>query len=128
MCSGMRFVDCPVYDGMFSTLVGCVFQWGVLACVSCSFMVRLGFGRWSNFSCIVVSGVMFWHIRFSLCAPEPHGEGASKEMMGLTILVCGGVVWCLGCWPVCIRFLWVVKCKGSVAVLLDLLVYSLLGL
>ena len=45
-------------------------------------MVRVGFGRWSNFSCIIVLGVMFWHIRVSLCASEPHG-GASKVMMGV---------------------------------------------
>ena len=45
-------------------------------------MVRVGGGRWTIFSCIVVLGVMFWHIRVSLCAPEPHG-GASKVMMGV---------------------------------------------
>jgi hypothetical protein len=72
MCGGMRGVDCPVYGDVFSTLVGCVFHWGLLACVSRSFMVRVGFRRWSNFSCIDVLGVMFWHIRVSLCAPEPH--------------------------------------------------------
>ena len=37
---------------LFITLVGCVFQWGVLACVSRSFMVSVEFGRWSNFSFI----------------------------------------------------------------------------
>ena len=78
MCGGMRGVDCPVYSDMFSTLVDCVFQWDVLACVSRSFMVRVGFGRWSNFICIVVLGVMFYHICVSLCAPEPHGGGRLK--------------------------------------------------
>ena len=63
---------CPVFGGLCSALVGCVFQWGVLACVSRSFIVRVGVGRWSNFSCIAVWGVMFWHIRVSLCAPAPH--------------------------------------------------------
>ena len=82
MCDSMRGVSCPLSGDLFSTLVGCVFQWGVLACVSRSFMVRVGFGRWSNFSCIVLLVVMFWHIRVSLCALEPHG-GASKAMMGV---------------------------------------------
>ena len=68
MCDGMRGVDCPMYGGLLSKLVGCVFQWGVLACVSRSFTVRVGFGRLSNCSCIIVLGVMFWHIRVSLCA------------------------------------------------------------
>jgi hypothetical protein len=45
-------------------------------------MVRVGFGRWPNFSCIIVLGVMFWHIRVSMCAPKPYG-GASKVMMGV---------------------------------------------
>ena len=45
-------------------------------------MVRVGAGMWSNFSCIIALGVMFWHIRVSLCALEPHG-GASKVMMGV---------------------------------------------
>ena len=72
-CGGIRDVGCPVSGDLFSTLMGCVFQWGVLACVSHSFMVRLGFGSWSNSSCIVVLGVMFWHIRVSMCALEPHG-------------------------------------------------------
>ena len=75
MSGGMRDVDCPVYSGLFSTLGGCVFQWGILACVSRSFMMRMEVGRWSNLSCILVVGVMFWHIRFSRCAPEPHGGG-----------------------------------------------------
>ena len=75
MCGGIRGVDYLVYGDLFSTLVGCVFQWGVFTCVSHSFMVRVGAGRWSNLSCIVVLGVMFWHIRVSLCAPEPHGGG-----------------------------------------------------
>ena len=82
MSGGMRGVGCPVYGDLFSTLVGCIFQYGMLACVSRSFMVRVGVGRWANFSCIAVLGVMFWHIRVSLCAPEPHGV-ASKEMMGV---------------------------------------------
>ena len=30
MCGGMRGVDCPMYDDLFNTLVGCVFQWGGL--------------------------------------------------------------------------------------------------
>jgi hypothetical protein len=64
-----------VSGNLFSTLVGCVFQWGVLACVSRSFMVRMGVGRRSNFSCILVLGVMFWHIRVSLFAPKQHGGG-----------------------------------------------------
>jgi len=76
-------VNCLVSGGLFSTLAGCVFQWGVLACVSRSFMVRLGFGRWLNFSYIVVLGAMFWHIRVSLCASESHGGGASKVTMGV---------------------------------------------
>jgi len=74
VCGGMRGVVCPIYDGLFSKCVGC-FLWGVLTCVSRSFMVRVGVGRRSNFSCIIVLGVMFWHIRVSLCAPEPHGGG-----------------------------------------------------
>jgi len=82
MCGGMRGVDCPVSSGLFSTLMGCIFQWGVVACVSRSFMVRVGVGRRSNFSCIIVSGAVFWHIRVSRCAPEPYG-GASKVMMGV---------------------------------------------
>jgi hypothetical protein len=44
-------------------------------------MVRVGIGRWSNFSCIIVLGVMFWHMLVSVCAPEPYG-GASKVTMG----------------------------------------------
>ncbi len=80
MCGGMRGVGCPMDGDLFSTLVGCVFQWGVLACVRRSFMVRVKFGRCN--SCIKVLGVMFWHIRVSLCAPEPHG-GASKVIMGV---------------------------------------------
>jgi len=82
MCGGMRGVACPVSGDMFSSLVGCVFQWGVFTCVSRSFMLRVGVGRRSIFSCIIVLGVVFWHIRVSLCAPEPHG-GASKVMMGV---------------------------------------------
>jgi len=65
-------MDCPVYDDLFSMLMGCVFQWDVLACVNRSFMVRVRYGRWSNFSCIVVLGVMFWHVRVFMCALEPH--------------------------------------------------------
>ena len=68
MCGGIRGVDFPMYDDLFSTLVSCVFQWGLLACVSRSFMVRVEFGRWSNFSCIVVLGVMFGIFVF-LCVP-----------------------------------------------------------
>jgi hypothetical protein len=75
MCGVMRGVSCPVPDNLFSTLVSCIFQWSVSACVSRSFMVRVGFERWSNFSCIIVLGVIFWHLRFSLRAPEPHGGG-----------------------------------------------------
>ena len=82
MCGGMRVVDCLMSGGMCSALVGCAFQWGVLARVSRSFIVRVGVGSWSNFSCIAVLGVMFWHIRVSVCAPEPHG-GSSKLMMGV---------------------------------------------
>ena len=54
----------------------------MLACVSCSLMKRVGVGRWSNLSYIIVSGVMFWHIRICRCAPEPHG-GTFKVMMGV---------------------------------------------
>ena len=70
MRGGMSGVDFPVYADLFSTLVGCVFQWDVLACVSRWFRVRVRVGRRSNFSCIVVLGVMFWHIRVCLCAPN----------------------------------------------------------
>ena len=78
MCGGMRGVSSPVSGDLFSLLVGCVFQWGVLVCVSRSFMARVGFGRWSNFICILVLGAMFWHIRVSLCALEPHGGRRQK--------------------------------------------------
>ena len=44
-----------------------------MACVSRLFMVRAGVGRLSNLSCFIVLSVMFWHIRVSLCAPEPNG-------------------------------------------------------
>ena len=75
ICGGMRGVACPLYGGLFSTLGGFVFQWGMLACVNRSFMVRMGVGRWSNLSYIIVLGFMFWHIRASRRAAEPHGGG-----------------------------------------------------
>ena len=61
-CGGMRGVVCPISGGMLSKFIGCVFQWGMLACVSRSFMTRMGVGSSSNF--------------------EQHG-GASKLMMGV---------------------------------------------
>ena len=72
MCGGMRDVDCPMSGGLLSKFVGCACHGGMLDCVNRSSMVWVGVGRWSNFSCIAVWGVMFWHIRVSLCAPAPH--------------------------------------------------------
>jgi hypothetical protein len=84
MCGDMRGMVCPMSFGMLSKLIGCVLQWGILACVSRSFMVKVGVGRRSNLSFILVLGIMFWHMRVFVCAPRPHGEGgASKVMMGV---------------------------------------------
>jgi len=82
MCSCTRCVVCPMSGGLLSKFVGCVFQWEVLACVNRSFKVRMGVERWSNVSYIILLGSMYWIMRVSLCAPEPH-RGASKVMMGV---------------------------------------------
>ena len=83
MCGGLRCVACPVFGGLCSALVGCVFQWGMLAFVSRSFRMRVGVGRWSNFSCVSVLCVMLLHIRVSFCVPEPNEGGAYKDMTGV---------------------------------------------
>ena len=58
-------------------------------------MVRMGVRRWSNLSCIIVLGVMFWHILVSMCASEPHGR-ASKVMTGVNYSCVGGCSLILG--------------------------------
>ena len=72
-------VVCEVW--IVRCLAVCLLRWcALLVCISLSFMVRVRVGRWSNFICFIVLGVMIWHIRVSLCAPR---MGASKVMMGV---------------------------------------------
>jgi len=70
ICGGMRNVVCPMSNGTLNKFVGCVFQWGLLASVKRSFMVRAGVGSLSNLNCIIELGVMFWHMRYvtTVCA------------------------------------------------------------